>query len=107
LEIDGVEAFWEDRLYGDEGEAVRFRIGEVTFEGVNPCARCVVPARESTTGESDPDFAAAFIRQRAASLPPWAARSRFDHFYRLAVNTRLSPVNAGNVVRVGDEVEII
>ena len=25
---------------------------------------------------------------RAAGLPPWAERSRFNHFYRLAVNTR-------------------
>ena len=37
-------AFWEDRLYGaDERSVVRFRIGEVNFEGSNPCARCPVP----------------------------------------------------------------
>jgi uncharacterized protein len=39
LEIEGVPAFWEDQLFGEEERsAVRFRIGEVSFEGSNPCA---------------------------------------------------------------------
>src|SRR5262249_18382255 len=40
LEIDGVEAFWEDRLYAGEGDVVRFQIGDVLLEGTNPCQRC-------------------------------------------------------------------
>ena len=43
LEINGVPAFWEDQLFGeDERSVVRFKIGEVHFEGSNPCARCPV-----------------------------------------------------------------
>lgn len=106
LEIDGVEPFWEDRLYSESGLAVRFRIGDVLLEGINPCQRCVVPARSSQTGERAPDFTATFERRRYETLPYWATRSRFDHFYRLAVNTR--PVlGHGGVIRVGDPIELL
>src|SRR5581483_2540325 len=54
LEIDGVEPFWEDRLYGEQGESVTIRIGRVTIEGVNPCQRCVVPTRDPSTGHIVP-----------------------------------------------------
>src|SRR5260370_26698238 len=51
LEIDGVPAFWEDQLFGDEERsAVRFRIGEGNFEGSKPCARCPFPPRGPRTG---------------------------------------------------------
>jgi len=106
LEIDDVEPFWEDRLYREEGEAVRFQVGNVQLEGTNPCQRCVVPTRSPETGERYAEFAAMFEKQRYETLPYWATRSRFDHFYRLAVNTH--PV-AGHIgtIRVGDEVRII
>jgi len=39
-------------------------------------------------------------------LPPWADRSRFNHFYRLVMNTRISSAQAGKLLRVGDEVEV-
>ena len=52
LEIGGVPAFWEDRLFQGTGEIVAFRIGETTIEGIKPCARCTVPPRDSVTGES-------------------------------------------------------
>jgi hypothetical protein len=45
LEIDGVPAFWEDRLYGRDGEAVEFRIGEVILHGVKPSARLLAGSR--------------------------------------------------------------
>lgn len=104
LEIDGVEAFWEDRLFGAAGDAVRFRIGETVLDGTNPCQRCVVPSRHPQTGAIHPGFAATFARQREHTLPRWANASRFDHFYRLAVNTR--PVRPG-ILRVGDAVELL
>jgi uncharacterized protein YcbX len=88
LEIGGVEAFWEDRLFGEAGEVVRFCLGDAVLEGVNPCQRCVVPTRDSFSGVAIAGFAKRFAEQRQACFPPWAARSRFDHFYRLAVNTR-------------------
>jgi len=106
LEIDGVEPFWEDRLYSEEGGAVRFRIGQVLLEGTNPCARCVVPTRSSETGERYEAFAAIFEERRYETLPYWATRSRFDHFYRLAVNTRPVAGSAGDI-RVGDAVRLL
>jgi uncharacterized protein YcbX len=106
LEIEDVEPFWEDRLYGEEGEAVRFQIGDVQLEGTNPCQRCVVPTRSTDSGERYAEFATIFERQRYETLPWWATRSRFDHFYRLAVNTRPVTGQTGTI-RVGDEVRIL
>lgn len=104
LEIDCFEAFWEDRLYGPAGSAVEFTVGQVRFAGTNPCARCVVPTRDAYTGEVTPQFVANFTRHRQATLPPWADRSRFDHFYRLAVNTHL--MGPPGIIALGDEVRI-
>lgn len=101
LEIDGVPPFWEDCLVGETGQAVMFQIGEVRFAGMNPCQRCPVPSRDSLTGEVTSRFAKQFSQHREQSLPAWATRSRFDHFYRLSVNTRLAS-SAGGVLRVGD-----
>jgi uncharacterized protein YcbX len=106
LEVGDVEPFWEDRLYAEPGQVVRFRVGAVVFEGVNPCQRCVVPTRSATTGEPIPGFATAFARRRERGLPPWAVASRFDHFYRLAVNTRPSGQDGGTI-RVRDEVTVL
>jgi uncharacterized protein YcbX len=106
LEIGGVEPFWEDRLYGEAGQAVRFQLGELLLDGVNPCQRCVVPSRDSVTGAVTSQFAQRFAERRRQCLPPWAAISRFDHFYRLAVNTR--PVDStGGCIRLGDPVRIL
>ncbi|MBI2951504.1 MOSC N-terminal beta barrel domain-containing protein [bacterium] len=105
LVIGGAPAFWEDRLYG--GPGVGFEVGEVRFEGVNPCQRCVVPTRDPSTGKVYAKFQKRFMERRRETLPPWAAASRFDHFYRLSVNTRIPPSEAGKVLRVGDEVRMI
>jgi uncharacterized protein YcbX len=105
IEIDGVPAFWEDRLFG-AAETVRpFRIGPALLGGTNPCARCVVPSRDATTGEPWPAFQKHVAERRAATLPAWADRSRFDHFYRLTVNTRT--LEATGPIRVGDPVELV
>ncbi len=106
LEIDGVEPFWEDKLYSEEGRGVRFQIGQVLLEGTNPCQRCVVPTRSPETGIRYDEFAAVFEARRYETLPDWATRSRFDHFYRLAVNTRPVAGNSGTI-HVGDAVSII
>jgi uncharacterized protein len=105
LEIDGVEPFWEDRLYAEPGQRVPFRIGKVGFLGNNPCARCVVPTRDPATGEVWPQFARRFMAERERTLPAWAARARFDHHNRLAVNTLLADAGPG-VLNVGDEVAL-
>jgi uncharacterized protein YcbX len=112
LEIDAVSSagtaetlprFWEDQLFDQsETSVVRFRIGNVAFEGSNPCARCPVPARESQTGVTNDGFQKRFTDQRRAQLPPWAPAGRFDHFYRLATNTRVPSTECGKFLRVGD-----
>jgi len=100
-------AFWEDQLYGvDERSVVRFRIGEVNLEGSNPCARCPVPARDPQTAADFVGFQKRFTELRCETLPPWAPAARFDHFYRLAVNTRVAPTETGKPLRLGDSLTL-
>jgi uncharacterized protein YcbX len=106
LEIDAEAPFWEDRLFTSPAQGVAFQIGAVSFLGTNPCARCVVPSRSADAGQPTPRFQKVFAERRQASLPVWAASERFDHFYRLAVNTRVVPPAAG-ALRVGDAVRIL
>lgn len=103
--------FWEDRLFTDYAspdsrEVVPFRVGDVFFDGVNPCARCPVPTRDSHTGVVWHGFARTFADRRRDHLPAWAPRSPFDHYYRLSVNTRLGFAQVGKTIRVGDRVEL-
>ena len=107
IEFGCDEPFWEDRLFADAGEVVRFKIGDVEFHGTNPCKRCVVPTRQTLGGEATPEFAQTFMANRAALLPEWANRSRFDHFYRLAINTRVPESEIGKQISVGNPVEIL
>jgi len=85
---------------------LQFRIGDVTVLGVNPCQRCPVPSRDTSTGLADPDFQRRFAAKREATLPPWVVKTRFNHYYRLAVNTRIPPSEAGKVLRPGDIVSL-
>jgi uncharacterized protein len=108
LEIDEVPAFWEDRLFSEEERsAVRFRIGEVNFEGSNPCARCVVPPRNPQTGGDITGFQKRFSELRRMNLPSWSPAARFDHFYRLATNTHVASTETGKLLRVGDAIELL
>lgn len=105
LEIDAVPAFWEDQLFGkDERSAVRFRIGEVNFEGSNPCARCPVPPRNPQSAEMIPGFQKIFSDYRRSHIPAWCPEARFDHYYRLATNTRVAPTELDRILRLGDPV---
>ena len=106
LEISDVPPFWEDQLFGEAGSAIAFKVGDVQVEGVNPCQRCVVPTRDPNTGESYPQFQRLFIENRQATLPAWTNSSRFNHYYRLSVNTRILPSETGKVINVGDELII-
>jgi uncharacterized protein len=108
LEVDGVPAFWEDQLFGEEERsAVRFRIGEVHFEGSNPCARCPVPPRNPRTGEIIPGFQKRFSDFRRTNIPSWTPEARFDHYYRLATNTRVASTESGKILRVGDSLALL
>ncbi|HVO59237.1 MAG TPA: MOSC N-terminal beta barrel domain-containing protein [Dongiaceae bacterium] len=103
LEIDGVPAFWEDRLFGENDfSTVRFRIGEVRFEGSHPCARCPVPPRHPRSGEEFVGFQRAFTEMRRSALPAFSPVERFDHFYRFSTNTRVPSSETGKLLRAGD-----
>lgn len=107
VEIADVPPFWEDQLFAEAGKLVQFQIGSIRFEGVNPCQRCVVPTRDTLTGMAYADFQKIFIAKRQETLPAWVSSSRFNHFYRLSVNTRIPESEAGKVLQVGDEVKIL
>ncbi len=107
LVIDGVPAFWEDRLFAEPGYAIPFQIGDVTFAGTNPCQRCVVPTRHPESGEPTPGFQKSLADLRRSTRPDWSTASRFDHDYRLATNTVLISSGSTGIVRVGDAVELL
>jgi uncharacterized protein YcbX len=106
LELNATPAFWEDRLYATKGAHIKFRIGDVQFLGNNPCQRCVVPPRDPFTGQGYPDFAKVFATRREQTLPPWAEKSRFNHYYRLAINTIVPETESHKRLRVGDEIVV-
>ncbi|BDI30409.1 molybdenum cofactor biosynthesis protein [Capsulimonas corticalis] len=106
LEIGGVPPFWEDQLFGDPETIVPFQIGDVLFHGINPCQRCVVPPRDPQTGEAIPEFSQTFRERREATLPAWANRARFNHFYRLAINTRAPESETGKTIRIDDSIRL-
>ncbi|NEP14512.1 MAG: MOSC domain-containing protein [Symploca sp. SIO2C1] len=106
VEIADVPPFWEDRLFGESGNIVEFQIGSIRFEGINPCARCIVPTRDALSGQAYPNFQKIFAAKRKETLPSWVSSSRFNHFYRLSVNTRIPESEAGKILQVGDEVRI-
>ncbi len=99
--------FWEDRLFLEQGGEVRFALGEVNFAGINPCQRCPVPTRDAVTGEVFPEFQKTFAMARERDLPSWVRRDRFNHFYRLAVNTRAVGHVGGKVLGVGDRLQVL
>lgn len=107
LEIGGVPPFWEDQLFAQAGNSVKFQIGEVIFEGINPCSRCIVPTRDAITAQAYPKFQKIFVTKRKETLPDWVESSRFDHFFRLSVNTKVPASEAGSVLRHLDEVKIL
>jgi uncharacterized protein YcbX len=108
LELDGVPAFWEDQLFAEEERgSVRFRIGEVHFEGSNPCARCPVPPRDPQTGVIIPGFQKQFSDYRRTHIPAWTPEARFDHYYRLATNTRVAPSESGKILRLNDPLVLL
>lgn len=106
IEITGVPAFWEDRLFIEEGTAVEFKIGNVTILGISPRARCVVPTRHPETGEIIHAFPKIFARSRAAAIPPWSTLEDYDHSYYLTVNCYIPPSELGKWIEAGDEVRI-
>ena len=106
IELDGVPAFWEDRLFVDRSHHVAFTIGGVSFRGVNPCQRCVVPSRDPDTGEEYDGFQETFIGKRRETMPEWSGGEWFNHDFRLMVNTIVPDSEWGNTISVGDRIEV-
>ncbi|MGL5923461.1 MOSC domain-containing protein [Chroococcidiopsis sp.] len=106
IEIDGVPPFWEDRLFTKVGNSIQFQIGQVVFAGINPCARCIVPTRDSKTAVATENFQKVFVSKRKETLPDWTTSERFDHFYRLSINTKIPSSEIGKILRIGDPVLI-
>jgi len=106
LELDAPTAFWEDQLFGMADQLPEFTIGSTIFQAVNPCQRCIVPTRNSSSGYVTAGFQKTFLKMRSQSLPETVERSRFNHFYRLAVNTRVK-YQTNNLIKIGDECKIV
>jgi uncharacterized protein YcbX len=106
IEIGGTAPFWEDRLFGSADETRHFTIGDVGFYGINPCQRCVVPARDPASGEVWNGFQKQFSDRRKASLPAWSNATRFPDYYRLSVNTRPDRSSTGTKIHIGDPVTL-
>lgn len=107
IEITGAPAFWEDKLFLEEGTAIEFKIGEVTLYGISPRARCVVPTRHPQTGEVIHGFPKIFAQQRIKTLPPWSTLIDYGHAYYLSVDCYIPPSEFGKRIAVGDELRII
>lgn len=105
LEVEDVPSFWEDTLLSAAGQGGTIRLGGVVLELTNPCQRCAVPSRDSQTGEPTAMFQKTFAAHREATLPALVPRERFNHFYRLAINTRMVS-RGGGIVDVGAEVTV-
>ncbi|MFD1569250.1 MOSC domain-containing protein [Halorubrum laminariae] len=98
--------FFEDRLFADHGEGIRFTAGDAEIVGFNPCQRCVVPSRDPDTGDEIDGFRERFVRKRRETRPAWLDSERFDHDFRLMVNTVVPEDSWGAVVAVDDPVAI-
>ena len=81
LEIEGVPAFWEDRLFSGADSAIEFKLGDVTLFGMSPRERCVVPTRNPETGGVTHAFPKSFARHRASTLPEWSRLEDYGHYY--------------------------
>ncbi len=105
VEISGVPAFWEDRFVGEDAPA--FVAGDIRFDGVTPCGRCVVPQRDPDTGEPLPGFRERFVRKREETFPEWADGDAFDHYYTVMLIASVPEADREKTIRVGNDVEIV
>jgi len=103
LVVDGVPAFWEDKLLADGGR--RLDIGDVTVEGVMSVPRCAVPVRDPRTGEEYDGFRETFVRKRRETLPDWTTEQLLDgNLFSLTTLVRIPPAERSGTFQVGDPV---
>ena len=107
LEIAGLGPFEEDTLFGPPGRPKKFRIGEVSFLGLNPCRRCVVPTLDSHGDSAVGSLSArTFSELRERHSRDGSNLALYSGHYRLAVNTRIKPAQSDKRLRVGDELTV-
>lgn len=106
IEISGVPAFWEDRLFAEQDVMVEFMAGDVRLYGVSPRARCVVPTRHPRTGQVIHAFPKTFAKHRATDLPSWSMLEAYGHHYYLTVNCYIPPTQVDKWISVGDEIHL-
>lgn len=106
IEMSGVPAFWEDRLFLEEETVVEFKIGDLVLHGISPRARCVVPSRHPETAHVTHGFPRSFAKARVASLPAWSTLNEYGHFYYLTVNCFIPPTETGKWISIGDEIKV-
>lgn len=107
IEIKNTPPFWEDFLLSEKGGFVSFKIGDVLFEGINACSRCVVPSRDPITAEPIQGFQKVFSEKRKETVTPEKPQTQFEHFYKFSVNTKIPLSESGKFISVGDEIIII
>jgi uncharacterized protein len=107
IEVANVPAFWEDKLFLEQGTAIEFKIGDVILQGISPRARCVVPTRHPETGEMIHGFQKSFAQQRAIHIPAWSTLDDYSHAYYLSVDCYIPPPEFSKWIAVGDEIKII
>lgn len=107
VEIAGVEAYWEENLYGKPDTDLHFKIGDVNLIGISPRARCSVPPQDPISGEIDRSFMKAMIDSRTKSMPKQSLLSDYGQVpYYLSVNVSLPKSETGKILRLQDEVVI-
>lgn len=107
VELGGVEAFWEEKLFDKPGVGVRFRMGEVEMFGISPRARCNVPPQNPETGEMDYDFVKSMINSRNSHTETAADLLQYGRStYFLTINVFVQKTEFGKKIKLNDEIEI-
>ncbi|MEG4571308.1 MOSC N-terminal beta barrel domain-containing protein [Microcoleus sp. N3A4] len=107
IEIGDVPAFWEHQLFPQADEIVRFKIGTVIFEGINPGQPCMLSTRNYAAKEAYPNFQNVLTAKQKEIRPDLVKKWHLNHLSRLIVNTRVPPQSAEKIVHIGDEVQIL
>ncbi len=107
IEIEGVDAYWEENLFKEPGTGVRFTIGDVEMIGISPRLRCNVPPRNPLTGETDNSFVKRMMTSRSNSLLENSNLPLYGNTYHLAVNAYIPESETGKVIKVGDPIRIL
>lgn len=108
IEVSGVEAYWEEQLYHTPGVGMRFRVGDVHMIGISPRARCNVPPQSPENGEIDYHFIKNMIASRKDHSPSAEKVIQYGKaHYFLTINVYVPPTEAGKVIRLHDEIEVL